>query len=384
MMLRRSAAAAVAAVLAAALGVAAGPSASAAPPVGTVQSTTDLGPVTWDSRILGRDAGFSVKWGNSATWMFGDTGMTVPGADGDHWADNTAAVTTDLNAADGISLVAPSGREHTDGTGAPTEYLPFSQWESFFNYSNDPARCGQPGVGDCGKQYFLWPAQPVADPARNRVVYSFTTGIRGGAVTDPFGEYWGTGFAVWDAASGTVTRPETGPVPGGASWDKWVMFHGQETSYIPAVTVGSNVYSLGCVRDFVVFHCSLARVPLADILTRSAWRFYTAGGQWSASASDAAPVFDGASSTSMFYNTYLGKYMAVYGYDQVFYRTAAQPWGPWSDEAKLFDTVPAATGNNYFGLAHPEYGAGKTLYITYARPKGNNGGEIRVQKVVFN
>ncbi|WP_030168313.1 DUF4185 domain-containing protein [Spirillospora albida] len=366
-------------------GVAVAAPASAAPPAGTIQSTTDLGPLAWDSRIIGRDAGFSVKWGSGSIWVFGDTAMTVAGSDGDNWADNTSATTTDLSAANGISLLPPAGRETTDGAGVPTEYLPLSQWESYFNHANDPVRCSPPGQGDCGKQYFLWPAQPVADPARNRVIYPFTSGIRGGSVTDPFGQYWGTGFAVWNASTGAMTRPETGPVPGGASWDKWVMFHGQETSYTPVTTVGSTVYSVGCAQDWVVYHCSLARVGLADILNRSAWRFYAGGGTWSATASDAVTIFDGGSSNSMFYNPYLGKYVAVYGFDRVSYRTADQPWGPWSDEAKLFDTVPAPQGKyNYFGLAHPEYGNGRTLYLTYSHPTSDWGGEVRVQRVVFN
>jgi uncharacterized protein DUF4185 len=267
---------------------------------------------------------------------------------------------------------------------AVAEFLPFSDWERWFNHHNDPVRCGQSGVGDCGKQYFVWPGQPVADPARNRILYFFVSGLRGGSVTDPFGDYWGSGIAVWDAATGTVTRPQTGPVPGGPSWDKWTLFHGAEQGYGGLMAVGDMMYATGCQRDYVVFHCELARVPLADALTRSAWRFYAGNGQWSASSDAAVTVFDGSSANSMYYNSHLGRYVTVYGLNTLYYRTAPQPWGPWSEEAKLFDTVPPADGFNYFGLAHPEYGSGKTLYTTYYRNTGPWTGEVRLVKVVFN
>ncbi|MGH3712186.1 MAG: DUF4185 domain-containing protein [Micromonosporaceae bacterium] len=349
-------------------------------PRGTVLSAVDLGPVRWDRRILGRDGGLSARWGDSTIWVFGDTILSSPGADGDRWADNSSAVTSDLDAGDGITLVPPDGLEHPDAARVPGEYLPLSPWEAGFNHRNDPARCGTARHGECGQQYFLWPGPVVPDPKRGRILFFLTAGRRGGAITGY--QQWGTGLAVWDAASGSTTRPAQAPGRGSEAGNRWTMFRPGETPYpTMTVTVGQTLYGYGCQDGGrFVFRCRLARVPLAQATSRDAWRFFVGGGRWSADADDAVTVFDGGHSGSVFYNPYLGRYLAVYGFDRAYYRTAPQPWGPWSTARRLFDTVPATRDFNYFVLAHPEYGTGNTLYVTYSRPT-EVGWELRLTRV---
>lgn len=363
------------------------PQAQAAPPAGSVGSATDLGPITWDSRILGRDGGYSVPIGNAAVWVFGDTLLTVPGADGKRWQDNTMAITGDMDASNGVTLTGPHGWEHSDSAGVPTEYLPFSPGETWINAANDPARCGQPGVGECGQQFAVWPGPPVADPARNRVLFFFDAIRRGGSISGFDG--WSRGIVVWNRTTNTFTRPETGPVPGGAAWDRWAMFGAGsgDVAYGNApVVVNGVLYSLGCVpAAFFSRDCSMAKVSLANVLNRSAWRFYTGNGQWSANPNAAVTVVRSELHQSIHYNRHLGRYVLVDGVNSAYYRTAPQPWGPWSDRAKLFDAVPPDRGFNYFNLTHPEYGNGRTIYVTYHRPKGSSGhqSEVRLVKVVF-
>ncbi|MGH3729190.1 MAG: hypothetical protein ACRDTU_10605, partial [Micromonosporaceae bacterium] len=286
---------------------------------GPVSSVDDLGPIRWDRRILGRDGGMSARWKDTTIWVFGDTFLNVPGADGDRFADNTSAVTRDLDANDGVSLVPPKGLEHPDGAHVPGEYLPFSDTERAFNDRNDPHRCGTPQLGDCGTQYFLWPGPVVPDPARDRILFFLTTGRRGGAI-EGFSE-WGSSIAVWDAATRQTTRP-----PGGTT------FGPDETPYATmALTVGDTLYAYGCDhRGMFVFDCRLARVPLDRALSRDAWRFYAGHGRWSPERRAAVRVFQGGHAGSVFYNRHLGQYQAVYGYSTAYYRTAPHPWGPWS------------------------------------------------------
>ncbi|HEX6075314.1 MAG TPA: DUF4185 domain-containing protein [Micromonosporaceae bacterium] len=352
------------------------------PPKGSIRAVQDLGPVAWDHRILGRDGGLSARWGDDTIWVFGDTVMSVPGADGDQWADNSSAITSDLDAVDGISLAQPQGVEHLDAARLPTEYLPFSPWEAEFNHRNDPARCGAPGVGDCGTQYFLWPGPVVADPSRDRILFFLTSGRRHGAISGY--QMWGSGLAVWDARTGRTTRPRQGPGAGSLASDHWTMFARHEIRYpTMAVTVGEMLYAYGCedVGQFE-FRCTLARVPLAQVLTRPAWRFYTGRGRWSPDSHGAVTVFNGSHSGSVFYNRHLGRYMVVYGFTAAYYRTAPHPWGPWSRPARMFDTVPPARDFTYFVLAHPEYGDGRVLYLTYTRPT-EFGWEVRLARVTL-
>jgi hypothetical protein len=353
------------------------------PPPGSVQKVEDLGPVMWDHRILGRDGGLSVRWGADTIWVFGDTVLSVPGADGDQWADNSSAITSDRDASNGISLQEPDGVEHLDTARLPTEYLPPSPWEADFNRRNHPAHCGAPSIGDCGSRYFLWPGPVVADRARHRILFFLTSGRRHGRLNDY--QMWGSAVAVWDARTGQTTRPRQGPAAGAPAGDQWTMFGRHEIHYpTMTMTVGDLLYAYGCEdAGRFEFHCRLARVPLADVLNRQAWRFYAGQGRWSPDSRTAARVFHGSHSGSVFYNRHLGRYMAVYGFTAAYYRTAPNPWGPWSRPVRMFDTVPPVRDFTYFVLAHPEYGDGRVLYLTYTRPT-EFGWEVRLTRVTLS
>jgi hypothetical protein len=169
------------------------------------------------------------------------------------------------------------------------------------------------------------------------------------------------------------------------------MWKGDEVGYIGgSVVVGEHMYSYGCSPDWIIMHCRVARVALADALDRSRWRYYAGDGRWSADAADAVTVFDGgAAGNSVFYVPFLGQYMAVYSQpftNDLMYRVAFQPWGPWSDAGLLF-TGDAAWQNNfdYAGFAHPEFATldGRVQYVTYVRTTGLLRQEIPLAEVVF-
>jgi len=72
------------------------------------------------------------------------------------------------------------------------------------------------------------------------------------------------------------------------------------------------------------------------------------------------------------WNSYLNEYLATYTRpqsDQVLYKTSPTLWGPWSQEAALFQGVVHAPGAlaDYAPHVHPEFAEnnGQTQYVTY-------------------
>jgi hypothetical protein len=156
-----------------------------------------------------------------------------------------------------------------------------------------------------------------------------------------------------------------------------------------SMVVGDVVYDYGCSPGFLVQNCQVARVPLADALDRSAWTYFAGASTWSSALSDAVDVFQGGAANAVFWDDYLGMYVNVYSQplsDDVMYRVAPAPEGPWSDDALVFKGQPGRPGSfDYFGLAHPEYeqGNGKTEYVTYVRSTGFFAMEFRLVRVEF-
>ncbi len=344
------------------------------PRIPPVLSATELTPVRQNAAIKGRDGAQSGLFHDRSIWAFGDTVLNVPGHDGDSWADNTTSWTADLDAADGIVLT----NDHLDGTGAPTEFIPFTRRERRFNKLHDPNHCQQQ---PCGAEYALWAGPVVPDPQRNRVLYFYMKIYR--VIGNPGWTTIGTGIAVWTPGS-PVVRPIESP----GSPDPTLMFLQDEVGFTGgSLLEGGALYSYGCYPGFLVQNCQLARAPLADALDRSTWIFYAGHGMWSPNSADAVTVLQGGASNQVFFDPYLGDYVAIYSApldDDVMYRVSYSPWGPWSDQALLFTGVPGQNFD-YAALSHPEFaeGDGQTQYVTYVRITGLFESEIRLVQVVF-
>src|SRR5579863_8191483 len=69
----------------------------------TVVKTTDLGTITTNPDILGRDGAYSAEFQGYSVWLYGDTFLANPNADGRGLISDSWSYTTDLNAQDGIS-----------------------------------------------------------------------------------------------------------------------------------------------------------------------------------------------------------------------------------------------------------------------------------------
>jgi len=347
------------------------------PPIPPVLSVTQLGTVVQNPVIYGRDGAISALIDGKSVWTFGDTPMSVPGKEGDFWDDNSLSWTDNLDASHGIDL----NHDYLDSTGAPAEFLPYLPWEEKYNYGHDTHHCTEK---PCGAEFAMWPGQPVVDSADDRVLL-------------PYYELWrvqgqstwktvGTGIAV-ATSDGKITRPIENP----GSQTPTLMWGPSEVAFNSgSVVVKGTMYSYGCVAGFLVMNCQLGRVPLSGALDKQMWTFYAGNGTWSTNPSDAVTVFQGgAAGNTVYYNAYLGMYMAIYSgvySNDIYYRVAYEPWGPWSKQVLLF------TGKNgwnntadYAAEAHTEFteGNGQTQYVTYAHTTGLLRMDLPLVKVVF-
>jgi len=356
-----------------------GLSAQTAPPIPPVQSVTSLGIINQNPLIVGRDGTYSALIGGKSVWAFDDTAMSKANAQGNNFIDNSMAWTTNLDASSGITL----NHDLLDSTGVPTNFLPFTTFETNYNYAHNSKHCT---ASPCGAEFALWPGQVVPDAATGNVYYFYEEIWRSPTITG-----WktiGGGIAV--QKSGKITRPNQNPDP--TSMYPWLMWTGAATQfYSGSVQVGTTLYSYGCVAGFLVDNCQVASVPMADILTYSQWTYYAGNNTWSSNATSAVTIFQGGDAgNSVFWVPYLNEYMAVYGgvlNNNLSYRVSATPWGPWSNEALIEVTPQGPTSNvNYAMRAHPEFAQqnGQIQYITYVEDlPGFLQQQIPLVQVVF-
>lgn len=132
---------------------------------------------------------------------------------------------------------------------------------------------------------------------------------------------------------------------------------------VSAVRDGDMLYLFGSglYRDSEVY---LARVPIAQIEDRDAYRFYAGtdgcSEAWSAGEDSAVPVFGPAcvGELSAHHDTALGAWIVLYNCDEprgIQARVASDPAGPWSEQASVFE--PWANGG-YCHFMHASYAWG--------------------------
>lgn len=329
------------------------------PPSAQVVSASEIGLLPMNPEIQGRDGGYSVRaWGRSI-FLFGDTVLTVPDDDGATWHHNSFSIAADLDASDGIDgFVEPH-----DDAGAPRYFIAPTAEERAFNlaHAGDPCQ-EQP----CGARWAVWPGAAVYDAARDRVLAFY------GLVYAEPGDFnfhgVGQGVAVWSALDAAPERPELSP----GSEHPTLLFGENDPGFgVAALIAGDDLYVYGNRLDVATHRLVVARVALADLLDRSAWRFWDGSG-WSAALSDAAYVMDAAPIADIGWNDYLGQYQAIYSrpFDRrVVMRTAPDPTGPWSQELLLFRADVPADASVYDAVAHRDYAedGGRVQYVTYSR-----------------
>lgn len=307
-----------------------------------VVGTRELGPLTTADGVAARERGYSLYAFSRSVWLFGDTRLTSPDAQGSSVRGSGWSHTFDLTAEDGIDLFTSP----LDADGGPAELFVLTAEELAFNQANDDARV------------VIWPLAGVRDDANDRVLLFyeklrvFESGLR-----TPIG----SSIAVWTELEFGPVRP----VLDAGSEESTLLFTDPEPRFgQAALVVGEQLYAWGC-EDALYHPCVLARVELGSVFERDAWQFWT-GRAWSSSLADAVATIEAAMMFSVHYNPHADRYLAFYGEreaGEILLRTAEQPEGPWSSPTSIF-TAGAAIADV---VAHSEHrrGTGRFEYLSY-------------------
>ncbi|HEY2672939.1 MAG TPA: hypothetical protein VGJ07_21595 [Rugosimonospora sp.] len=360
-------------------------------PTLTVTSTQALPALRQNPSVEGRDNGQSAGYGGRSVWIFDDTILKNPWG----FLSNSGAVTSDLDASDGIDLL--SDNPFTESSqGRPSQIIPLSPAEQAFQQAH-AAPCA---TGDeyCGTVYGFWPGPVAADPAHHRILFTYGKLCRGAPDGTPcqngfVGTLLGTGFAELDMLTHKVSRITVeNPDPSITSpegQDPTLLFPPNNLSFGAGEMVirGNTLYAWGACDATT---CGVAKVPVDQLQNRLAWRYYTGADAhgnpvWGTDPTKATVVgmVNGPAGGTVQYVPALHGYLNTYmsSYDNVGrYQTAPQPWGPWSAPKAMFTGLPTNTLWDYASFAHAEYSrrGGLTQYITYYRPEDEQQELVRV------
>ena len=376
----------------------AGPrTAPAAAPTTYMVSTLAMGPLRQNpyssfAVLPGRDVAASVAHNGRSYWFFGDTFMhTAPPS----FINNSAAVTSDLDATDGITVTSNNVWTE-DPTKPPVPVIEASKAELAFQDRHAGTDCSMSKDWYCGTQFAIWPGAPVVDAARNRLLVMYTKICRMGAqrCNGAFvGDLVGAGIAAVDLRTGKVSRltvrnPEAISTPEGR--DPALLF-GPSGVAATAFVHGNHYYSAHDCNPYT-FQCKLGRAPLAAVHDRRAWQFYagTIKGKprWTSHAgSGVLTVWTGAAGGSIQWVPGMKQWLAIYTVpyaDDIVYRLAPQPWGPWGPAQRLITALESQNEDvpNYAAFAHAEYAQenGMVQYVTYYH---SGPGEVQLVRVKF-
>jgi serine/threonine protein kinase len=343
----------------------------------TIASFRELGPLQFGSSVHGRLGGYSIRLANRSLWIFGTTSAELGCEAGRHQCTGTWSWTEDLGAEDGIG-----GFQHgTAEARVLAEALPLTEEESAY----DTAHASEDCFEKCGSAYVLHPGAVAYDQVRDRALVFYHRGID----LDPPWAYTrqGTSIAIWTDPARKPARPLT--ADGRAD-----LFSADEPQWGSAAVVdGEELYAYACEGRGESVPCLVARVPLSDVMDRTAWRFYAGADSWSRHWEAAKPVMSAAEDMTVHWNEHLGRYLAIHivPHERSFaLRTAERPQGPWSDERVYVVGVAPPPGkhwqHNETALGHPEFAreGGRIEYVTYHRPTGAFWtGETRLVEITF-
>jgi len=137
----------------------------------------------------GRDVGFSARFAGHSVWIFGDTFLAAPAADGYRWRSTTWSSTDDGDGSDGLSAWT-----HAVGfDGKPLALLPHTFAEQSFDDAHNGDAC--PAMQDCGARHTPWPGAFVVDPSSGRALVFYQDEETGPPL--PQFRSVGTSIATW-------------------------------------------------------------------------------------------------------------------------------------------------------------------------------------------
>lgn len=318
----------------------------------SIVGVEELGPMPTPPEMEGRDGGVSGEFAGRSVWVYGDGVATEAGTYPNTWRNNSMSWTADLDASDGLDpLMQP-----VDAEGAAAEFFPRTEEEEAFNAAHlDDGDCAAP----CGARYAIWGGGPVLDGERAWLSYAQVYAEPGAWNFHPVGN----SLALWTDFDAGPERPEVES----ALADPTLLFDSAAEGefgpglYVDAGLLGMFSCSGGPWEDD---QCRLGRAPVDDALRRSAWTFWD-GEEWSEEVAEAAPLFAGNPNTTISYDAYLDRWLAVYAtFGVIRMRTAPAPEGPWSAESTLF-TPSEPDAMHAGGHAELQEEEGRIVYVSY-------------------
>lgn len=282
---------------------------------------TDLG-VTWDDGAGHVLTAYGDTFG--APYVDPDHNNGVPA--GGNWRSNVIARSSDSRLYDGLSfdyMVA-------DGSGRAKEVLPSQKVN--------------------GQEITVIPTAGVSVGSRQYMGYMSV-------------KQWGPpGY--WDTNYAGIAYSDNG----GTTWTKdavtWQNVGGNNSFQMAALARRSGYVYLFGTPNGRAGSAHVARVPEAQVLTKSAYQYWN-GSAWvtgsdaQAATIVAAPVAE----LSVQFNAYLNKWLMMYlnqNTGAIVLRQATAPQGPWSDESNVLTS--AAYPGLYGGFIHP-WSSGPDLYF---------------------
>jgi hypothetical protein len=317
----------------------------------------DLGALGKPAIVSGRDGGVAVRIAGRMLWLFSDTLMTGAAVDGLTYRSSTAGWAS-TGAGAGLVLEEP-----IDSKGAPFDLLPFSPDEWSYNLAGGPT-----------ERFALWPASALAQADDTALIFYSYLKVHPGNLNY---ENLGVGVARLDPGK-TVARRDPG-----------LLFRLPDRQFaLGAIVVDAFVHLYACdpIPQVLASECRVARAPRERVTERAAWTAWDGSG-WNVELARAAPVLNGApGDLSVSWNDHTGSYLAVYSRifaNEVLFRTAPRPEGPWSAPRHLFNALPATERADYSAKEHPELASdgGRTVVVSYARPTGPFSGDVRLASV---
>lgn len=345
-----------------------------------VTAVHDLGAIENNSAIAMRDCGYSAIFEGRSVWIFGDTILTTANEHNRFLQCNSWSSTYDIDAGDQLS----GWTEEVDAVGAPTEFFPLTAAEKQYNEMHRGDHCQE---APCNALWAIWPGTIVVDDSKGwAYVFYRKVHVEHGQLKF---FHVGHSMAVWKNYNDPAQRPIFELVD-----DYPTLFFSEgENGYGSAAFIEQGlVYVYGCELDEngLTKPCRLARVPIADILERKSWQFYSGNDTWSSNVSSAANLFNGNDMMTVFYVPHIGHYVSIYSEPmaaKTMIRTAAKLQGPWSRPQELF--TPIAPENElgwvYDAIAHPEFSQdnGRIIYVTYSRQIAPALSEMRLIEAVL-
>ena len=323
-----------------------------------IAATHDLGTLGHPASVRVRDGGASALIGAKVLWTFGDTIFTPRAEDGVSLRSNTAAL------ADPARPLQVS--EPLDANGAPYPFLAFTPDEQHYNDT----------TGKPDDRIALWVGSVIITSPDSGLVFYTKLKVKPGALNY---DLQGVGLARVQAGQRVAVR------------DPNLLFMAPEPNFVNAFVLQGMVYVYGNFNNGTL-DTALARVPLAQVAERTAYRFWD-GTNWVTDVQHAQSILhDIPNSLSVSYNPFLQQFLAVNSGtyltspNQVLMRIAPNPEGPWSEPAVLLAGEPPAINMiDYAGLEHPELatGDGRKIVISYFHPLGFLKGELRLVEIAF-